>query len=138
MTGRSYSGGVDDPEALDPSPALVTDVFARACTSRAAFEDVTSRWSSLVLLALAEGPHRFGELRRRVEGVSERMLAQSLRGLERDGLLTRDVAGTIPPRVDYALTPLGARVADGLRGLADVLEGAVPDIDRARLEYDSR
>ncbi len=122
----------------DPTPQLVTDVFARACTSRAAFEDVTSRWSSLVLLALAEGPHRFGELRRRVEGVSERMLAQSLRGLERDGLLIRDVAGTIPPRVDYALTPLGASVAESLRVLADVLEGAVPEIDRARLDYDAR
>ncbi|WP_082097549.1 winged helix-turn-helix transcriptional regulator [Demequina silvatica] len=129
---------MEDLEALDPSPQLVTDVFARACTSRAAFEDVTSRWSSLVMLALAEGPHRFGELRRRVEGVSERMLAQSLRGLERDGLLIRDVAGTIPPRVDYALTPLGASVAESLRVLADVLEGAVPEIDRARLDYDAR
>ncbi|WP_228374250.1 winged helix-turn-helix transcriptional regulator [Demequina phytophila] len=129
---------MEQTEVQDPTPQLVTDVFARACTSRAAFEDVTSRWSSLVLLALAEGPHRFGELRRRVEGVSERMLAQSLRGLERDGLLIRDVAGTIPPRVDYALTPLGASVAESLRVLADVLEGAVPEIDRARLDYDAR
>ncbi|WP_062515994.1 winged helix-turn-helix transcriptional regulator [Demequina gelatinilytica] len=125
-------------DAVGPAPELVSDVFARACTSRAAFEDVTSRWSSLVLLALAEGPHRFGELRRRVEGVSERMLAQSLRGLERDGLVSRADAGTIPPRVDYELTGLGARVAEGLRGLADVLESAVPEIDRARLDYDAR
>ncbi|WP_062302909.1 winged helix-turn-helix transcriptional regulator [Demequina subtropica] len=129
---------MDPLEAVGPAPDLVSDVFARACTSRAAFEDVTSRWSSLALLALGEGPHRFGELRRRVEGVSERMLAQTLRALERDGLITRSDAGTIPPRVDYALTPLGAQVAAGLRGLADVLESAVPEIDRARLDYDAR
>ncbi|WP_062463610.1 winged helix-turn-helix transcriptional regulator [Demequina soli] len=129
---------MDTPAADGPPQQLVSDVFARACTSREAFEGVTSRWSSLVLLALAEGPHRFGELRRRVEGVSERMLAQSLRGLERDGLLLRADAGTIPPRVDYSLTPLGDRVATSLRVLADTLEAAVPSIDGSRLDFDSR
>ncbi|WP_062386429.1 winged helix-turn-helix transcriptional regulator [Demequina iriomotensis] len=129
---------MDSVDAPGPAASLVSDVFARACTSREAFEGVTSRWSSLVLLALGEGPHRFGELRRRVEGVSERMLAQALRGLERDGLVSRADAGTIPPRVDYALTPLGEAVATGLRDLADVLEAAVPAIDRARVDYDAR
>lgn len=105
-----------------PPQELVTDVFARGCTSRAAFEVVTSKWASLALLALGEGGYRFNALRRRVEGVSEKMLSQTLQSLERDGMVTRDVVTTIPPRVEYGLTPLGAQVARHLRGLADLLE----------------
>ena len=82
-----------------PAQELVTDVFARGCTSRAAFEVVTSKWASLALLALGEGSYRFNALRRRVEGVSEKMLSQTLQALERDGMVTRDVVTTIPPRV---------------------------------------
>ncbi len=124
-------------EGEAPSQELVADVFARACSSRAAFEVVTGKWASLVLLALVEGPHRFGELRRLVEGVSEKMLSQSLHALEREGLLTRTDHGVVPPRVDYALTPLGLEIATRLRGLADVLQGAVPDLDRSRADYDA-
>jgi DNA-binding HxlR family transcriptional regulator len=116
----------------------VANVFKRACTSRAALEDVTGKWASLALLALGEGSHRFGELRRQVEGVSEKMLSQTLRALERDGMVTRTVVSTIPPRVDYALTTLGGQVAAALRNMADILEGAVPDIAAARERYDSQ
>jgi len=120
----------DGPESADlpgdgpsgPPQELVTDVFARGCTSRAAFEVVTSKWASLALLALGEGSYRFNALRRRVEGVSEKMLSQTLQSLERDGMVTRDVVTTIPPRVEYGLTPLGEQVARHLRGLADLLE----------------
>jgi DNA-binding HxlR family transcriptional regulator len=108
-----------------PSQALVANVFARECASRAAFEDVTGKWASLVLLALGEGPHRFGELRRKVEGVSEKMLSQALRALEADGMLLRSPQPTVPPRVDYELTALGRDVAARLRELADVLEASV-------------
>src|SRR3954453_2712293 len=90
-----------------PSGELVADVFARGCTSRAVFEDVGSKWGSLALLALGEGGYRFNALRRRVEGVSEKMLSQTLQALERDGLVVREVVTAIPPRVEYALTPLG-------------------------------
>ncbi|CCH18074.1 Transcriptional regulator, HxlR family [Micromonospora lupini str. Lupac 08] len=121
---------VQDPEG--PTQDLVSDVFARGCTSRAAFEDVTSKWASLVLLALGEGRYRFNALRRRVDGVSERMLSQTLQTLERDGMLTREVLTAIPPRVEYSLTPLGARVAEQLRGLADLLEASVPELQTAR------
>lgn len=122
-------------ESAVPAQQLVTDVFARGCTSRAAFEDVTSRWASLALLALGESSYRFNALRRRVEGVSEKMLAQTLQSLERDGMVTRDVITAIPPRVEYALTPLGARVAASLRDLADLLEASVADVDAARATY---
>ncbi|WNM23822.1 helix-turn-helix domain-containing protein [Demequina capsici] len=114
------------------------NVFARDCGSRAAFEAITGRWTSLVLIALVEGPHRFGELRRRVDGVSEKMLSQSLHALEREGLLTRTDHGTLPPRVDYALTPLGVEVAGRLRALADVLQDTVPLFEAARAEYDGQ
>ncbi|WP_432537234.1 winged helix-turn-helix transcriptional regulator [Kineococcus arenarius] len=116
----------------DPPQELVVDVFARGCTSRAAFEDVTGRWASLVLLALGEGRFRFNALRRKVEGVSEKMLSQTLQVLERDGMVTREVLSAIPPRVEYSLTPLGAGVAERLRSLADLLESAVGEVQRAR------
>ncbi|MBO0607819.1 winged helix-turn-helix transcriptional regulator [Myceligenerans salitolerans] len=113
-----------DP-ATGPSPALVADVFARDCASRAVFDDVTSKWASLALLALLDGRTRFNALRRRVDGISEKMLSQNLRTLERDGLLVRDVVDVIPARVEYELTPLGREVAGHLRALADVLESTV-------------
>ena len=116
----------------DPPQQLVVDVFARGCTSRAAFEDVTGRWASLVLLALGEGRYRFNALRRRVEGVSEKMLSQTLQALERDGMLTREVVTAIPPRVEYELSPLGADVAQRLRALADLLEARAGEVQRAR------
>jgi DNA-binding HxlR family transcriptional regulator len=121
-----------------PSQELVSDVFARDCTSRAAFEDVTTKWASLALLALGEGSYRFNALRRRVEGVSEKMLSQTLQTLERDGLITRHAEATIPPRVEYTLTALGTRVAHRLRALADELEAAVPEIQTARTTYTPR
>ncbi|MFI6511042.1 winged helix-turn-helix transcriptional regulator [Streptosporangium sp. NPDC050855] len=126
-----------EPSA-EPSQQLVTDVFASACTSRAAFEDVTAKWASLALLALGEGGYRFNALRRRVQGVSEKMLSQTLQALERDGLLTREVLSAIPPRVEYSLTPLGARVAGHLRALADLLEETAPEVEAARRSYERR
>jgi DNA-binding HxlR family transcriptional regulator len=117
----------DDGRAVGPPQELVTDVFARGCTSRAAFEVVTSKWASLALLALGEGGYRFNALRRRVEGVSEKMLSQTLQALERDGMVTREVVTTIPPRVEYSLTPIGEQVAQKLRALADLLEATAAD-----------
>jgi DNA-binding HxlR family transcriptional regulator len=121
-----------------PTQEFVVDVFARGCTSRAAFEDVTGRWPSLVLIALGEGSFRFNALRRKVDGVSEKMLAQTLQTLERDGMVTREVVTAIPPRVEYELTPLGAQVAEKLRALADLLEASAPRVGVAQAEYDAR
>ena len=99
---------------------------------------VSTKWSSLALLALGEGDFRFNALRRKVEGVSEKMLSQTLQTLERDGMLRRDVVTAIPPRVEYSLTPLGARIAAQLRNLADLMEGSVDEVDAARAAYDAR
>ncbi|GAA2717647.1 MULTISPECIES: helix-turn-helix domain-containing protein [Streptomyces] len=116
---------------------LPFDVFARSCPSRETLGHVTGRWGGLTLCALREDTLRFNELRRRVEGVSEKMLSQTLHALERDGLVSRDAQPTNPPRVDYGLTELGQEVADRLLGLVEVLEQRMPDVLEARRAYDA-
>ena len=82
-------------------------VFPARCPSRVVLDHITSKWGVLILAALWEGPQRWGELRRRAEGVSEKMLAQTLKTLERDGFVHRQAHPVIPPRVDYSLTDRG-------------------------------
>nr|WP_275889300.1 helix-turn-helix domain-containing protein [Nakamurella flavida] len=101
-------------------------------------EDIGTKWGFLALLALGEGDYRFNALRRRVDGVSEKMLAQTLQTLERDGMVVRDVVTTIPPRVQYSLTPLGVRVAGRIADLTALLEDAVPEIVAAQDRFDHR
>ncbi|MFG3010878.1 winged helix-turn-helix transcriptional regulator [Streptomyces cinerochromogenes] len=115
---------------------LAYNVFAKACPSRATLEHVTGRWGGLTLGALYEGSLRFNELRRRVDGVSEKMLSQTLHALERDGLVFREAQPTNPPRVDYELTPLGRQVAERLLALIHCVEGAMDDVLAARARYD--
>ncbi|NED99180.1 winged helix-turn-helix transcriptional regulator [Phytoactinopolyspora halotolerans] len=122
----------------DRADALVADVFNRDCPSRPVLADITGKWGVLAMAALQEGPHRFNALRRRVEGVSEKMLSQTLHALERDGMVSRDVQTTIPPHVEYSLTPLGQQVATRLIGLIELLEGEFDQIKAAQAEYDQR
>ncbi|GHF49543.1 HxlR family transcriptional regulator [Streptomyces mashuensis] len=117
---------------------LPFDVFARSCPSRETLGHVTGRWGGLTLCALREDTLRFNELRRRVEGVSEKMLSQTLHALERDGLVARDARPTNPPRVDYRLTPLGQEVTDRLLALVNLLEERMPDVLAAQHSYDAR
>ncbi|MFI6431468.1 winged helix-turn-helix transcriptional regulator [Rhodococcus oryzae] len=128
----------DLPRPADADPSLESDVFARGCTSRPVLQDITGRWGTLALAALAEGPFRFSALRRRVDGVSERMLSQTLQALERDGLVLREVQGTIPPKVEYSLTDLGAEVAAQLTSLIHLVETRMPTITEAQAHYDAR
>lgn len=86
-------------------------VFPAKCPSRVVLDHVTSKWGVLILVALSEGPQRWGELRRRAEGISEKMLAQTLKTLERDGFVDRHPQPVIPPRVDYSLTGHGHELA---------------------------
>ncbi|MFD7690832.1 winged helix-turn-helix transcriptional regulator [Streptomyces sp. NPDC051740] len=115
---------------------LPFNVFAKACPSRGTLEHVTGRWGALTLGALHEGSLRFNELRRRVDGVSEKMLSQTLHALERDGLVHREAQPTNPPRVDYELTPLGHEVARRLLSLIQCVEGSMDAVLRARERYD--
>ncbi|MFI6022701.1 winged helix-turn-helix transcriptional regulator [Streptomyces sp. NPDC051287] len=112
------------------------DAFARACPSRGTLEHVMGRWGGLTLSALHEGSFRFNELRRRVDGVSEKMLSQTLQALERDGLVHREAQPTNPPRVDYELTPLGRGVAERLLSVVHFVESRMDEVLAAREAYD--
>ena len=125
-------------ESATQDAFLEADVFARNCGSRDVLQNLTSRWGLLALLALTEGDYRFNALRRRVDGVSERMLSQTLQTLERDGFVTRTVLQSIPPRVEYSLTELGRTVAVSVTALIEQVEGAVPTVMAARESYDER
>ena len=120
-------------ESDDIADDFPCDVLAENCPSRAALEHVAGRWGSLVLVALRKGPTRFNELRRRVNGVSEKMLAQTLRALEADGFVKRTVYPTVPPMVEYSLTPMGLEVARHIKRLTDWVEQSVPAVMEARL-----
>ena len=121
-----------DERALD----LAYDVLQARCPSRHALEHVTGRWGTLIMMALREGPVRFNELRRRVDGVSEKMLSQGLQSLERDGFVAREVQSAMPPRVEYQLTPLGVETSDRLKDLVVFLEGRMPEVEAAQARYD--
>ncbi|MEV6059731.1 winged helix-turn-helix transcriptional regulator [Nocardia asteroides] len=123
------------PPSADEDPAIEADVFARNCSSRPVLQDVASRWGVLALVALRAGPYRFSALRRRVDGVSERMLSQTLQSLERDGMVHREVLEAIPPRVEYTLTELGAQVAERLESLIVVLETNMDTVRAAQASY---
>src|SRR3954468_18520691 len=114
------------------------DVLAAACPTRQVINRIGDRWSLLVLYALEGGTLRFQELRRAVDGVSQKMLTQTLRLLERDGLVRREIHPSVPPRVEYSLTPLGrslsAHIA-GIRERADHNRGAR---DEARSAFAAR
>lgn len=108
------------------------DLLAAACPSREVLKHVTSRWGVLVLMVLETRMHRFAELRRAIGGVSERMLAQTLRWLEGDGLVERIAYDVVPPHVEYRLTPLGRQAAKRVRGLADWIEVNLPKVLQAQ------
>jgi DNA-binding HxlR family transcriptional regulator len=122
--------------AVSRKGAGAPDVNREMCPSRLILEHVTSRWGVLVLAALLERSYRFSELRRHVGGVSEKMLAQTLQTLERDGFVHRDAKPVIPPRVDYSLTELGTEAARQVWDLARWTERRVADVQAARAAYD--
>nr|WP_207783171.1 helix-turn-helix domain-containing protein [Pectobacterium polaris] len=114
-------------------PILPTgNVFAEKCPSRQILNHVTSRWGVLILIALLDDTHRFSQLRRRIGGVSERMLAQTLQWLESDGFVLRTAYPVVPPHVEYSLTPLGREVGVRVKELAIWVEGNLDDIMAAQ------
>jgi DNA-binding HxlR family transcriptional regulator len=113
LTGFGFTGGI----------------LPANCPTRTVLDHITSKWGVLVIIALSQEDLRWGELRRTIEGISEKMLASTLRTLEADGLVHREAQATIPPRVDYSLTDLGRELADRLLPLmgwiADNADGIV-------------
>ena len=108
------------------------EVLARDCPSREILNHVCSRWGVLVLVVLLDGMHRFSELRRKIGGVSEKMLSQTLQSLEQDGFIERKALPVVPPHVEYTLTPMGEEVALLVDGLTTWIERNLPRIMQAR------
>ena len=110
------------------------ELFSADCPSRSVLKHITSRWGVLILVALLAGTHRFSDLRRKVGGISEKMLAQTLQDLEGDGLVIRKSYDVVPPHVDYTLSPLGLEAAQRVEALTDWIELSLPRIMEIRQE----
>ena len=107
---------------------LLGQVLSTACPSREILEHLSSKWSLLVLHCLSEGVHRFSELKVKIEGISEKMLSQTLKTLEHDGFILRTVYPIVPPKVEYQLTILGSQVATKVNELISWIERNLPEI----------
>ena len=124
------------PGNAGETPWLKGDVFDPTCPTRLLLDRIGDQWSVLVLLLLGDEERRFNELKRRIAGVSQKMLSQTLRMLERDGLVTREVIASKPISVRYAITPLGAELIDALRALMTWSEQRIGAVLAAQRAYD--
>jgi DNA-binding HxlR family transcriptional regulator len=119
---------------LAPPPA-----FERDCPIRMVLDRIADKWTVLMMSLLSDGaPRRFNELRRNVEGISQKMLTQTLRDLERDGLVIRTIYAEVPPRVEYALTPLGVTLCGPISQLGEWSIAHVDEIKAAQAKFDAR
>jgi DNA-binding HxlR family transcriptional regulator len=123
---------------MSPRHTGLTHAHDGCLAVREVLNRVGDKWSVFIVGLLGDGPRRFSELRRMIDGISQRMLTLTLRGLERDGLVTRTIYPTIPPRVDYALTPLGQTLLVPVQVLAAWAQEHRPEIQRARDEFDQQ
>ena len=114
------------------------DAFLADCPSRMVLDRISDKWVTLVIASLADGPRRFSEVSRQLAGVSQKMLTQTLRTLERDGLVSRTVTPSVPVRVDYELTALGHSLLDPIKHLKAWAEDHVPEVREAQESYDRR
>ncbi|MEU6782537.1 helix-turn-helix domain-containing protein [Nonomuraea angiospora] len=113
------------------------DAYFAECPSRKLLDTLSDKWVTLLLTALAQGPRRYSDLSRRIAGVSQKMLTQTLRGLERDGLVSRTLTPSVPVRVDYALTPLGESLMPLVAAIKSWAEAHMGDVEVARDRYDA-
>lgn len=114
------------------------NVLAKECPSRSILQDVTSKWGVLVLFSLLDGTHRFSELRKKITGISEKMLSQTLQALEADGFVLRIVHPVIPPHVEYQLTQSGIEVAQRVEELVNWIELNIEGILQSQCRYDEQ
>lgn len=114
------------------------NVMLPSCPSRTSLARIASKWTAMIVIALSHGPQRFGVIRHEVGGISGKVLADTLRDLERDGLVTRTAYDEMPPRVEYELTPLGKTLREPLRALGAWAERHIAEVLGARAAYDQR
>lgn len=131
--------GSETPSFTDTVPPSASYGAAPAtCRVRSVLNRVGDKWAIYVVDRLGQGPRRFSELRRGIDGITARMLTVTLRGLERDGILTRTVHAAVPPRVDYELTPLGRTLLDTIGQLVAWADAHITEIEAAQADYDAR
>jgi DNA-binding HxlR family transcriptional regulator len=114
------------------------NVMVATCPSRTSLARIANKWTAMIVIALSHGPLRFGEVRQAVDGISGKVLADTLRDLERDGIVSRTPYDQMPPRVDYELTDLGRTLREPLTALGRWAEAHIEDVERARDAYDGR
>jgi DNA-binding HxlR family transcriptional regulator len=114
------------------------DVYNEGCPTRVILDRIADKWTVLIVGALEDRTKRFGELRREIGGVSQKMLTQTLRGLERDGLVVRMVYASVPPKVEYSLTELGRTLVRMLGAIREWSENNIEDVLMSRVSYDAR
>lgn len=117
---------------------LAYDVLNPRCPTQQVLDRIASKWTMLVILALSDEPRHYAELQRAVQGVTKKMLTQTLRALERDGLVHRHVYDTVPPRTQYELTRLGRSLAGTVAALRAWAYSHMPEIADARVAFDAR
>ena len=115
---------------------LKPQCFSSDCPSRALFDQIADKWSMMVLAVLDDGPHRFNAIRRRLEGVTQKALTQSLRRLERNGLVSRQIISFSPVAVQYEITPLGRTLQQPFRQLHKWTLDKLPEVEAARSKFD--
>lgn len=120
------------------APTLEPNPFVADCPTRQVLDRIGDRWTMLVLLLLDQRTHRFGELSKQIEGISPKVLTQTLRGLERDGLISREVFAEVPPRTEYTLTDLGATLVGAVSALDRWARSHIDEVQTARATFDAR
>jgi DNA-binding HxlR family transcriptional regulator len=116
----------------------IPNVYSADCPTRLILDRVGDKWAVLILLLLREQPTRFNQLRRTIEGISQKMLSQVLKSLERDGLIRRRAIATVPVTVEYSITPLGATLAAAVDPLRDWAESHLKEVLVAQRRYDAQ
>jgi DNA-binding HxlR family transcriptional regulator len=117
---------------VDSVSGVEPNVLSQDCESRQALDRIADKWTCLIVYALLDGPRRHGELKRMIEGISQKMLTQTLRSMETDGLVKRTVIDVIPPHVEYGLTPLGQTLSDPLVAICQWAMDHLPELQAAR------
>ena len=121
-----------------PTSTPEWNVMLATCPSRTSLARIANKWTAIIVIALSNGPMRFGDLRAAADGISGKVLSETLRDLERDGLITRQAFNEMPPRVEYELTELGRTLRKPLRALGDWAEGHIAEVLAARANYYER
>lgn len=121
-----------------PPETAVCSVFAATCPSRALFDEIADKWSMMILTVLRHGPQRFNAIKRYLEGVSQKSLTQTLRRLERNGLILRHVLATSPVAVEYELGPLGKELLPPFMELYRLTKELFPQVEVARAAFDAK